>query len=1418
MVNPPCRKGLSMWVLGFTILNAEAGPSNISTTSNTTSISASANYTWSSSRLTSTVSTTLVGEYVLQGLGGTTQSPTTSSTWSAQSNNSASTTPDTRPVGNYILQGLGSITDTSSTSSIWATQPDASSLDATALSLSQSRPIELINTTDPGSKPLLHGHSSTTLGTQDWATKPEITYNHTSRRASQSLAVPTSILPTSFRNGSGSPFATIQPSANVSSAPAHPWTLRNSTSGNAASSTTLFNLTSNLSTLVTSRPPLANATVTQVPNSTADPTSVDVIELVDLLGDLFSLTNFTTYAMGGSAYISCFTEWVSWKSTSVISEALFTYTNTTPGTYTTATLSLDFVWTDISWPTTSVPTYTLCDGTPRADVKAVTSTITSSLVWRYRQLDLYHSPPPTCTMDPYACVWLIEHTSLSDDSIDNLINWIWLASLCSDWNLQPADGSTCVVRGGPIRESPRLRALGDLITALTFAEMLYWPVTTIDGNLCQHNGSTITGTPTGVGPNTYVTLGLTLTSPTVYLSFETLHADIAGYSGAFTGPTFANTIIPFPASDISSQCVAGGAMRNLTGPRTFDPLGPATRLDYADLNYPIAANVHQCATLSCDPNTYSYTLAIFNTSTPLSDWIIGSSTMVIHQSDVWCFTIFDDYDPMLAAPTALTTLIPEWSQCVFNNSFIAQVQSCDPVRIWPCKLTIMAWQQYLYNSVLAGPTTPSPVSAELTSSSQQGPSTPAAPSSTRYTAVQETAQPKTSEGLSTTILSSGLLAASAQSSTTLQSLTVVVLSPTSSGSSLNMPTAPSPVDSNSRTGPEAPNDSEAGSSTDAAGAIVSVIIGQGSAQSKPITTSDAAGAIVSIILEQGPALSDPASSDAAAPTIVSAVKAVGPSTQTVAPTLAAVTLGRQTLTAVQDPSDPSLVAIAGKTLTQGGAKITLASHTLSLGSAGIVVDQSSTAALTGAQPQQHPGAIIGSAVAALGAAAATAQTVTIAGRVLTIVSNGVVVDGTSTLSLGKPATSLAPTLLTTAGHLVMDGSETVAFPSITPHPSTMITVGDTQYTIGTAPGEPEAAVVNGIILRPGQAATISGHVFSDGPSGLIVDGTSTVPLADPAAPMSTTFTMGNKPYTIAAAPGDPSAALVDGVTLTAGQVATLAGHVFSKGSGGVVIDGTRTVALPGQLEAYTTLATAGQLLTIYTRPGSDGVQVVNGVTLYSGQVVTVAGQLISNGPFGLVVGSTSTVALPVASAVFTVSGEVLTALAVPGSPGVEVVNGVTISMGQSATIDGDVISNGAFGLLIDGMTTVATPTAYSGAAVPAIPITFTISGQVYTANGVFGRPGLEVINGITLSPGQAATLSGHVFSDLAGVDGLLVDDTSTVLPPPPGSVTPGPVGRVGTAGASSAEATTTSGARRQRVEVSAWLVLIGSVLALMLAN
>ena len=87
--------------------------------------------------------------------------------------------------------------------------------------------------------------------------------------------------------------------------------------------------------------------------------------------------------------------------------------------------------------------------------------------------------------------------------------------------------------------------------------MLYWPVTTVNGDLCEGNGSTVAPTPTGNGPNTFVTMGITLTSPTVYLSFSTIYATQGGFMD-YIGTTLSNTIIPFASSDISTQCGSFG--------------------------------------------------------------------------------------------------------------------------------------------------------------------------------------------------------------------------------------------------------------------------------------------------------------------------------------------------------------------------------------------------------------------------------------------------------------------------------------------------------------------------------------------------------------------------------------------------------------------------------------------------------------------------------------------------------------------------------------------------------------------------------------------------------------------------------------------------------------------------------------------
>lgn len=50
-------------------------------------------------------------------------------------------------------------------------------------------------------------------------------------------------------------------------------------------------------------------------------------------------------------------------------------------------------------------------------------------------------------------------------------------------------------------------------------QLIYWPVTTVSGDVCLGNGSTMTATPTGSGPNTLVTSGYTFTSPSAVGAF-----------------------------------------------------------------------------------------------------------------------------------------------------------------------------------------------------------------------------------------------------------------------------------------------------------------------------------------------------------------------------------------------------------------------------------------------------------------------------------------------------------------------------------------------------------------------------------------------------------------------------------------------------------------------------------------------------------------------------------------------------------------------------------------------------------------------------------------------------------------------------------------------------------------------------------
>jgi hypothetical protein len=117
--------------------------------------------------------------------------------------------------------------------------------------------------------------------------------------------------------------------------------------------------------------------------------------------------------------------------------------------------------------------------------------------------------------------------------------------------------------------------------------LYYWPVTTVSGDFCLQNGSTLTPSPTLPGvPNTAVVDGITFTSPTPYLSVAHAHAvvfngykyiDRCGAGGTF--PNHDNILVALtsPSASLSSRVSLGN-----------EPADYA-HFDFAHLNQPVPA-------------------------------------------------------------------------------------------------------------------------------------------------------------------------------------------------------------------------------------------------------------------------------------------------------------------------------------------------------------------------------------------------------------------------------------------------------------------------------------------------------------------------------------------------------------------------------------------------------------------------------------------------------------------------------------------------------------------------------------------------------------------------------------------------------------------------------------------------------------
>ncbi|KAK4691660.1 hypothetical protein P7C71_g5384, partial [Lecanoromycetidae sp. Uapishka_2] len=288
-------------------------------------------------------------------------------------------------------------------------------------------------------------------------------------------------------------------------------------------------------------------------------------------------------------------------------------------------------------------------------------------------------------------------------------------------------------------------------------------------------------------------------------------------------------------------------------------------------------------------------------------------------------------------------------------------------------------------------------------------------------------------------------------------------------------------------------------------------------------------------------------------------------------------------------------------------------------------------------------------------------------------SNGGVVIGSSTYLPGAQANVFGSTVSVGEDNIVVDGS-TYTLPT---YPTSKMIVFDGKSIARASSG---GLIIGDSIIPPGGRATISGHLVSDGFSSVVIDGSTyalpTNTISEDLIPHSLT--------------------LANGVIISAGgMAATISGTTYAIPSDArVVLVNGKTMALP--TEFNTVFTVAGQIFTA----NPTGFVVSGYTVLQGGSAITLSGTVVSLGPSGLQVGSSTTpLAFPQETAelqsVFTIADQTFTA-----NPTAFAVDGHSVSVdGPAVTLSGTPVSLGPEGLQIGSTTwplTLAQETADVG--------------------------------------------------------------------------------------------------------------------------
>jgi hypothetical protein len=280
---------------------------------------------------------------------------------------------------------------------------------------------------------------------------------------------------------------------------------------------------------------------------------------------------------------------------------------------------------------------TLCDGYPRVVGRTTVSTgnlTTSTAAWTNTYTEskfnsAYPTPAP-CSIQPDDCNAM---SSMYNSRVSSLISRYGQATIqppvCTitpsssySFSTDTANGKTC----------------DNCQIAASTARVMFWPITTRrGGDLCSSPGATITASPTGP-PNSFVTEGITITSPTVAISL--------GYMSRVDGcgTTINHTIIPVHPDQVTSV-------------RGFRALFEHHQFNFADLNYFCMDTNKTMGTIPEGEGDSCYQ------QVPADAYFGGLNNAVVLDQAPFRnmskdqMTIWDDYRPQLLPPATLTVAI-----------------------------------------------------------------------------------------------------------------------------------------------------------------------------------------------------------------------------------------------------------------------------------------------------------------------------------------------------------------------------------------------------------------------------------------------------------------------------------------------------------------------------------------------------------------------------------------------------------------------------------------------------------------------------------------------------------------------------------------------------------------------------------------